>query len=99
MTAFAPDVGRHCREVQNENLHASRFTFFLALLVFLLATGWAPVPRPAFQEEDVTEDPSVILVTQLYIFMTRAGERLQVEEYYLLSKQHRGPDLCGRERS
>jgi len=32
-----------------------------------------------------TEDPSAVLVTQLHVFMTREGERLQVGEYYLVS--------------
>lgn len=53
----------------------------LALLALLLTTAWTPIP----QEGDVTEDPSAILVTQLHILMTRAGGRLQVGEYYLVS--------------
>jgi len=53
----------------------------LAFLALLLATAWTPIP----QEGDVTEDPSAILITQLHIFMTRVEDRLQVEEYYLVS--------------
>nr|HID13318.1 hypothetical protein [Anaerolineae bacterium] len=34
---------------------------------------------------ETTEDTADVLVTQLHIFMTRAGERLQVGEYYLVS--------------
>ena len=34
---------------------------------------------------EVTEDPTAILVTQMHIFITRLGDRLQFGEYYLIS--------------
>lgn len=33
---------------------------------------------------EVTEDPATVRVTQLHIFMSRVGDRLQVGEYYLI---------------
>jgi hypothetical protein len=41
---------------------------------------------------ETTEDLSVVLVTQLHIFMTREGDRLQVGEYYLISNT--GDQTC-----
>jgi hypothetical protein len=54
-----------------------------ALLLSALCgtTAWTPTPPG----EDVTEDPSAILITQLHVFLTQMGDRLQVGEYYLVS--------------
>lgn len=34
---------------------------------------------------ETTEDSAAVLVTQLHVFMTKSGDRFQVEEYYLVS--------------
>lgn len=52
---------------------------WLLFLPFLIA--WAPVP----QEGGTTEDPSQVVVTQLHLFLQRAGDRLEVHEFYLVS--------------
>lgn len=51
-----------------------------SLAALLLATAWSPAP----QEGGTTENPSNVVVSQLYIFITRSGDRLQVGEYYLI---------------
>lgn len=57
-----------------------RYALGLVLLSLFLA-GWMPVP----QEGGTTDDPSMVTVAQLHIFLRRVDERLQVREYYLIS--------------
>lgn len=61
--------------------HQRSVAVALLLSVLCATTAWTP-PPPG---EDVTEDPSAILITQLHIFVTQAGDHLQVGEYYLVS--------------
>lgn len=67
------------REFSYEIEVMKRFTVLLLLLPILLA--WTPAP----QEGGTTEDPSQIAVTQLHVFLRRAGDRLEVHEFYLVS--------------
>ncbi len=70
----------------------------LTVLALLLA-GWIPAP----QQGETTDDPSAVTVSQLHIFLRRAGDRLQVHEYYLIGNSgdrtyigREGPDTGQR---
>ncbi len=57
-----------------------RFLRAIGLLALaLLLAAWTPA-----QQGETTDDPSAVTVSQLHIFLRRAGDRLQVHEYYLV---------------